>query len=140
MAQKLLREKLAWKPGMRALLVGLPAGVEDPFAGVEHEAVAAGKAAPKGKFEVLLGFAADAATLAKIAPGMLKAATDEAKLWVCYPKGSSGVKTDLNRDAGWGPLFEAGWIVVAIASVDKTWTAVRFRPKALVKSIRFGSA
>jgi hypothetical protein len=61
---------------------------------------------------------------------------DAAKVWLCYPKGSSKVETDLSRDAGWEPMFNAGWIVVAIASVDATWSAVRFRPKRLVNSVR----
>jgi hypothetical protein len=50
------------------------------------------------------------------------------------------VKTDLKRDAGWEPMFAAGWIVVAIASVDATWSAVRFRPRNQVKSIRYPAA
>jgi hypothetical protein len=59
------------------------------------------------------------------------------QIWICYPKLTSKVKTDLTRDHGWEPMFRAGWIVVAIASVDAVWSAVRFRPKAKVKSVRF---
>jgi hypothetical protein len=59
------------------------------------------------------------------------------QIWICYPKLSSKVKTDLTRDHGWEPMFRSGWIVVAIASVDAVWSAVRFRPKAKVKSVRF---
>ena len=140
MPEKSLREKIGWKPGLKVLLVGLADGLTDPFEGVEHTSVKAGKPAPMGKFDVLLGFALDAAMLQRIAPVLLGSAVEDAKLWICYPKGSSKVKTDLNRDAGWGPMFDAGWIVVAIASVDATWSAVRFRPKALVKSVRFPKA
>jgi hypothetical protein len=136
MAEKTLKEKIGWKPGQQVLAIGLPAGVDDPFAGVDHTSLAAGKSAPKRKFDLLLGFAADRAALKTVASAILAAATDDSKLWVCYPKGSSGMKSDLTRDVGWEPLFDAGWIVVAIASVDATWSAVRFRPKRLVKSVR----
>jgi hypothetical protein len=136
MAEKTLKEKIGWKPGQQVLAIGLPAGVADPFAGVEHTSLAAGKNAPKQKFDLVLGFAADCAALKTLAPVILGAATDDTKLWLCYPKGSSGMKSDLKRDVGWEPMFDAGWIVVAIASVDATWSAVRFRPKRLVKSVR----
>ena len=136
MAERTLSAKLGLKVGMRVLLAGLPEGVADPFADVDHVTAAAGKKV-KGEFDLLLGFARDTATLEKVAPVMLAGAAEDAKVWIGYPKGTSGVQTDLNRDSGWGPMFDAGWIVVAIASVDKTWTAVRFRPKHLVKSVRF---
>jgi len=134
MAAKSVREKLGWKPGMRVLLTGLPVGLPDPFAGEEH-ATAAAEGEP---FELLVGFARDRAELRDTAGVLLAAALEDpkVKLWICYPKGSSKVKTDLTRDAGWEPLFDAGWIVVAIASVDATWSAVRFRERHLVQSIR----
>jgi hypothetical protein len=137
MAEKALKEKIGWKLGQRVLLVGLPGDVADPFAGVEHEGAEAGSETPTGVFELLLGFARDRAALKTVAATVLRGANDESKVWICYPKGTSKVKTDLNRDAGWEPMFDAGWIVVAIASVDATWSAVRFRPKVLVKSVRF---
>jgi hypothetical protein len=134
MAQKSLREKLGWKPGMRVLLTGLPVGLPDPFAGEEHAiASAVGE-----RFELLVGFARDRAELRETARVLLAAALEDpkVKLWICYPKGSSKVKTDLTRDAGWEPMFDAGWIVVSIASVDGTWSAVRFRQNHLVQSTR----
>ena len=137
MPEKLLREKLGWKTGMRVLEVGLPEGLNSPFAGVDHAAVKPGDGAPGAEFDLILGFARDSAALQEIAPVMVGAGRDNAKIWICYPKLSSKVKTDLTRDAGWEPMFHAGWIVVAIASVDVTWSAVRFRPKAKVKSVRF---
>jgi hypothetical protein len=137
MADKLLREKIGWKPGMRVLEVGLPEGLASPFAGVDHAAVKAGDGAPGAEFDLVLGFARDSTALREIAPVMVGAGLEDAKVWICYPKLSSKVKTDLTRDHGWEPMFVAGWIVVAIASVDAVWSAVRFRPKGKVKSVRF---
>jgi hypothetical protein len=136
MCEKSLKEKIGWKPGQRVLLAGLPQGVANPFGGIEHTQVGAREAWPEGSFDLVLGFCHDAAALHVSAGGMMGSAGESGKLWVCYPKGSSKVKTDLTRDTGWEPMFNAGWIVVAIASVDATWSAVRFRPKHLVKSTR----
>jgi hypothetical protein len=137
MAERLLREKIGWKPGMRVLEVGLPAGLASPFAGVEHTSVIAGDGASGAEFDLVLGYARDRAALREIAPVMVGAGRDDAKIWICYPKLSSKVKTDLTRDHGWEPMFNAGWIVVAIASVNAVWSAVRFRQKARVKSLQF---
>ena len=134
MANKLLREKVGWKPGMRVLEVGLPDGLLSPFAGVDHTSVRAGNGAPGAEFDLVIGFAQDSIALQEIAPVMVGAGVDDAKVWICYPKLSSKVKTDLTRDTGWAPMLHAGWIVVAIASVDAVWSAVRFRPQAKVKS------
>jgi hypothetical protein len=134
MAAKSLKQKLGWKPGMRVLLTDLPVALPDPFAGEEY----ATAAAVGERFELLVGFARDRTDLRETARVLLGAALEDpkVKLWICYPKGSSKVKTDLTRDAGWEPMFDAGWLVVAIASVDAIWSAVRFRQRHLVQSTR----
>jgi hypothetical protein len=55
-------------------------------------------------------------------------AKGEVKLWIAYPKGGSGVDTDLNRDVGWEPVKDLGLRPVAQVSVDRIWSALRFRP------------
>jgi hypothetical protein len=47
-------------------------------------------------------------------------------LWITYPKGTSRVKTDLNRDILWKRLKDYGLDGVAMFSVDATWSAMRF--------------
>jgi hypothetical protein len=131
MAEKLLRDKIGYKPGMRVLLLGLPEDVVPPFAGIAHAAAPDG-----GRFDLVLGFVKDRAQLEHVAPVALAAVVENPLLWLAYPKQTGAIKTDLNRDANWAPMFDVGWTVVAIASVDKTWSAVRFRPKHLVKPVR----
>jgi hypothetical protein len=53
--------------------------------------------------------------------------------WTAYPKMSSGVMTDINRDQGWDPLIKLGFGPVASISIDETWTALRWRPEKVVK-------
>jgi hypothetical protein len=48
--------------------------------------------------------------------------------WVAYPKQSSKVETDLNRDKGWESVERLGWQGIAQVAVDATWAATRFRP------------
>jgi hypothetical protein len=58
-----------------------------------------------------------------IKPGML--------CWIYYPKGSSGIQTDLTRDKGWEELLkhtEFQW--VNLISFKETWSAFGFRLKS----------
>ncbi|MFP5042037.1 hypothetical protein, partial [Parasediminibacterium sp. JCM 36343] len=49
-------------------------------------------------------------------------------LWFAYPKGTSKIKTDINRDTirVTGEAF--GITTVTAISIDETWSALRFRP------------
>lgn len=53
-------------------------------------------------------------------------------LWISYPKGSSKVDTDVNRDILWELLKEKGIRPVSQVSINDTWSAIRFRPEAEV--------
>ncbi len=49
-------------------------------------------------------------------------------VFLAYPKGTSGITSDLNRDAGWDAITRRGFIGVAIVAIDEQWSAVRMRP------------
>lgn len=48
--------------------------------------------------------------------------------WIAYPKGSSKIKTDINRDILRVTAEEFGITTVTAISIDDTWSALRFRP------------
>jgi len=48
-------------------------------------------------------------------------------LWVTYPKGTSKVKTDINRDSIREFAQSLGFQAVALFSVDDTWSALRLK-------------
>lgn len=49
-------------------------------------------------------------------------------LWFAYAKGTSKVKTDVNRDILWAEAEPFGWRPVSAISIDETWSGLRFRP------------
>ena len=57
---------------------------------------------------------------------------EDVLVWVYYPKGSSGLQTDLTRDKGWDCLLSASdkltWI--NLISFDDTWSVFGFRAKS----------
>ena len=50
-----------------------------------------------------------------------------AVLWVTYPKGGSGVETDLNRDKIWDYVRTIGYDAVSNVSIDEVWSAIRLK-------------
>jgi predicted CoA-binding protein len=48
-------------------------------------------------------------------------------LWVTYPKGTSKVKTDINRDIIRQFAQKVGLQAVAMISIDETWSALRLK-------------
>jgi len=49
-------------------------------------------------------------------------------LWFAYPKGTSKIRTDINRDSIRETGEGYGITTVAAISIDDTWSALRFRP------------
>jgi hypothetical protein len=59
---------------------------------------------------------------------------DDAMFWVCYPKKTSGIPTDVNRDVLWRVAHEISeHTAVANVAVDNQWSALRFRHQSKVK-------
>lgn len=62
-----------------------------------------------------------------------KLAAYDAQFWLCYPKGASKLKSDINRDILWKMVEPYGYSPVMIVSLDNNWSGLRIRPSELVK-------
>lgn len=51
----------------------------------------------------------------------------ELMVWIAYPKGTSKVNTDINRDIIAKIALEYGLKSVAMISIDETWASIRFK-------------
>lgn len=49
--------------------------------------------------------------------------------WTYYPKGTSGMQTDLTRDKGWETLLKTDFHWLNLISFDDTWSSFAFRLK-----------
>jgi hypothetical protein len=131
MGDAALIKKLGIKPGQRAAVVNPPDGYGDrigPPQGVEATTDL------DGTFDFVQVFAKDRATLDRHLEAAHAALKPGALFWISYPKGSSKVPTDLNRDVFWEALQHLGVRPVTQVSVDDVWSALRFRPFAEVGS------
>jgi len=127
MAEKSVAEKLLIKPGYRVFVLHAPAGYE--AAAGPLPAGARALTAPSGEPADLIElFVTSAAELAARLPGVKALLKPKGLLWVLYPKGTSKVKTDVNRDTIRAHAATVGWQAVALVSVDETWSALRLKP------------
>jgi len=51
---------------------------------------------------------------------------DDSKFWVAYPKTTSKIVTDLNRDCSWNRLTCEGYESIERVELDHVWSAMRF--------------
>jgi hypothetical protein len=101
MPQTLL-EKLCIKSGSRIAIINMPVprpGLPDPF---PNDVTVVSDL--YGQFHQVYLFVTKKAILDKLAFSAIEALAFDGLLWVCYPKGTSGMQSDLTRDKGWGSL------------------------------------
>ena len=58
----------------------------------------------RGTYDWIQIFVEQEAQLRELAPKAARALRPDGLLWISFPKGSSGIQTDLTRDRGWDAL------------------------------------
>lgn len=87
-----------------------------------------------GKKEFLLLFTNNSEEVRTWFPRALSALEEDAIFWIAFPKKSSKVKTDINRDILFKLVQElSDYRAVSNISLDEKWSALRFRHQDLVK-------
>jgi hypothetical protein len=129
-------KKLGMKPGMQALVIAAPPAYVQRLTPLPEGVEIATK--PAGTYEFVQFFATRMAEVEKTAPGLLQRAAPGAVFWITYPKKTSGIDSDLNRDILAAAMVCKGWRPVSIFALDEVWSALRFRPVADVKSKKNG--
>jgi len=121
-----LLKKLRYKSGS-AVVLHAPEGYAP---GIGEQPPADGKL-----YAFVQLFVNNAQDLAERAAGAIALLEEDAVFWITYPKTSSRIKSDLNRDtlAAWVQEHTA-YRPVSNVAVDDTWSALRFREKSKVKA------
>jgi hypothetical protein len=122
-----LAQKLQIKSG-KLIVLNAPQGyAEQLTAELKHLTVSTRAA---GQAEAVLLFVNSLAEVEKLAPKAIKAVKPEGMLWMAYAKGTSKVKTDVNRDKLWDMMKPTGWQAVRMIALDDVWSLMRFKPSA----------
>lgn len=126
MTESSAAKKLRILPGCNVLAVNVPDDASAVFSDLpEGVSVSSDKV---GTFDVVVAFYTEKEALNSQIESVKRAAGDNGILWICYPKGSSKVETDLNRDIIRLNLEEKhGLKAVSLVAVDEIWSAMRLK-------------
>lgn len=119
-------EKLQLKDEKNLLVQGLPSAVEKQFAKLSYNKNLTPLLKAR-KIDFALIFAINQLQLNNILKEVFSALHPESKLWIAYPKTTSKIVSDLNRDASWEILSKNEYEAVRQVTLDHVWTAMRFK-------------
>lgn len=131
MSQPSIVEKLHLNDERNLLIQGLPSSIEKQFAKLSFSKNVTPLLRSK-KIDWALVFAVNENQLNNILKDVLPALHDESKLWVAYPKATSKITSDLNRDCSWSALTGNGYEGVVQVALDHVWSALWWKKGELV--------
>jgi CheY-like chemotaxis protein len=113
-----LEQKLGLTGGTTVRLIGAP----DAFAAKIEAA-----RQTDGPAELVILFVRTRAELDEELPQAMESVADGGSLWVAWPTGGKGARGEITQLLVRERCMAAGWVDYKIASIDETWSALRFR-------------
>ncbi|MBL7760737.1 MAG: YdeI/OmpD-associated family protein [Sediminibacterium sp.] len=108
------------------MIQGLPSSIEKQFAKLTYTKNVTPLLKSK-KVDFVLVFALSQTQLNNVLCEVFPALHDETKLWIAYPKATSKIASDLNRDCSWECLTKKEYECVRQVALDHVWSAMRFK-------------
>ncbi|MEY3435939.1 MAG: hypothetical protein ACK4V4_03490 [Sphingobacteriales bacterium] len=118
-------EKLQLNEEKNLLVQGLPSSIEKQFAKLSFSKSVTPLLKSR-KIDFALVFAINQNQLSGIMIDVIPAMHTEGKLWIAYPKATSKIVSDLNRQCSWDCLKTKGFETIQEIELDHVWTAIRF--------------
>lgn len=125
MPSKSLPEKLMMKAGRSMLLVNPFPGYTDLLGSLPENPIFNQETSTK--VDIIQVFITSRVDLVKHLPAIKGALKKGGILWVTYPKGTSKLAADINRDTINAYAKTLGMIGVAIVSIDQDWSGLRLK-------------
>lgn len=123
-----LIKKLRLHTVENALVLNAPEGFFGVLGDIPETLILSEKALGETKFAYVQVFVKDSIEYQQWVPKAIEASGYDGLLWICYPKKSAKIKSDLSRDIIWEMTKGTGIRPVTQVSIDETWSALRFRP------------
>ena len=120
-----LFEKLQFEDEKNLLIQGLPSTIEKQFSKLSFSKNVTPLLKSR-KIDFALVFALNLNQLHKILSEVCPALHPAGKLWIAYPKATSKITSDLNRDCSWNSLTDQGFETGEIVEMDYVWSAQLF--------------
>ena len=116
-----LQKKLGIRSGLDIYLAGAPNDFQLTLGRLPE-----GVRFVRGTAPLALVFAADREALDKRFTTALHLLPENGRIWLMYPKKSSGLKTDLTQEHVRAAALQAGLVDYKVAAIDATWTGLLF--------------
>ena len=120
-----LFEKLQLENEKNLLIQGLPSTIEKQFAKLSFSKNVTPLLKTR-KIDFALVFALNSKQLNKILSEVCPALHPVGKLWIAFPKATSKITSDLNRDCSWEYLTAEGYETAESVVLDYVWSAQLF--------------
>ena len=120
-----LTEKLQVLPGTTIVVLGAPAGYRQKLGPLPEGARLVNVVPAEAAFVHL--FARDGAALSSRLREVSPRLTDDATVWISFPKADSGAGSDLSREKIRALAGPFGLEPVSVIALDKIWAGLRFK-------------
>ena len=118
-----LTKKLGIKEGHRVAFPSAPDGFRG-LLGELPDGVSV-KSRASGPLDVIVFFTKRRAELERRLPALRRAMDPAAGLWIAWPKGSSGVETDMTEDVARELGLANRLVDNKVCAIDETWSGLR---------------
>jgi hypothetical protein len=130
-----LFEKLQLEDEKNLLIQGLPSTIEKQFSKLSFSKNVTPLLKTR-KIDFALVFALNLNQLYNILSEVCPALHPAGRLWIAYPKATSKITSDLNRDCNWNYLTELGYETGDIVVLDYVWSAQQFTKSETCECIK----
>ena len=119
-----LPKKLGIKEGATVTLMGAPDGFEAVLGNLPSRVRIKRRAS--GRTDLIVLFARSQAELRRRFPAASKVLLERGRLWIAWPKKSSGIASDLTQQGVRSYGLERDWVDFKICAIDPTWSGLCF--------------
>ncbi len=123
-SKKSLVEKLGIKSGRTAAILNSPRGYAATFGKLPGNVLLSKEL--HAPLEFIQFFCREKKELQRRFPALKSALAPDGMLWVSWPKGSSGVETDLTENVVREIGLAHGLVDVKVCAVDEVWSGLKF--------------
>ena len=125
MSDKSIAEKLLIKPGYKVVLINTPPDYTIMLG--ELPAGVSLMEKPSGEADFIQVFVTSKKELQEQLSRMKPLLKPKGLFWITYPKSTSRMKVDINRDSINTYAQTVGLVGIAMISIDDTWSALRLK-------------
>jgi hypothetical protein len=125
MSDKSIAEKLLIKPGYKVVLINAPPDYAIMLGELPSGVTLMEK--PSGEADLIQVFITSKKELQEQLSRVKSLLKPKGLFWITYPKGTSRMKVDINRDSINTYAQTVGLVGIAMISIDDTWSALRLK-------------